>query len=77
MDTWQKIRETNSKKAKIDDVCFLVNYSKNESPHAAVYVGFGLYLSVYGAGGNLEFSRLPDMKRDYGASHCVWVRLRE
>jgi len=35
--------------------------------HAAVYAGHNLWLSVYGAGGELQISRLSDMKRDFDA----------
>lgn len=35
--------------------------------HAAVYLGDGLYISVYGAGGHLEIASLRDMKVSYRA----------
>lgn len=39
--------------------------------HAAIYIGHGLYLSVWGAGGDLEVATLKSMKRDYGAERVV------
>lgn len=36
--------------------------------HAAVYLGSGLYLSVWGAGGTFEVATLKDMMRDFGAT---------
>jgi hypothetical protein len=39
--------------------------------HAAVYIGHHLYLSVWGAGGDLEVATLRSMKRDFGASRIV------
>lgn len=36
--------------------------------HAAIYIGSGLYISVYGAGGDLEVSTLKDMQRDFEAN---------
>lgn len=35
--------------------------------HAAIYLGFGRYLSVWGGGGQLEVATLKDMKRDFKA----------
>ena len=39
--------------------------------HAAVYLGKGLFISIYGAGGNLEVSTLEAMKRDFDAHQVV------
>lgn len=39
--------------------------------HAAVYIDSGLYLSVWGAGGDLEIATLKAMKRDYGAERIA------
>jgi len=39
--------------------------------HAAVYIGSNLYISVWGAGGDLEIASLKAMKRDYGAKEVV------
>lgn len=39
--------------------------NKTPHAHAAVYIGRNLFLSVYGAGGDLEVSTLADMQRDF------------
>jgi hypothetical protein len=39
--------------------------------HAAVYIGFGLYVSVWGAGGDLEVATLRSMKRGFCAQRVV------
>lgn len=44
---------------------------KNQFHHAAVYLGSGLYISVWGAGGDLEIATLKSMKRDYSAERAV------
>lgn len=36
--------------------------------HAAIYLGHGVFVSVYGRAGYLEFSTLEDMQRDFGPS---------
>jgi len=56
---------------KIGDVAFLIDFESNYFHHAAIYIGLGLYLSVYGAGGDLEIATLKDMVRDYGAKDVV------
>lgn len=56
---------------KIGDVVFLIDFESNYFHHAAIYIGFGLFLSVYGAGGDLEVATLKDMMRDYGARAVV------
>lgn len=54
----------------VGSVVFLLS-GENHFHHAAVYVGFGLYLSVWGAGGDLEIATLKTMKRDYGAERVM------
>jgi hypothetical protein len=44
---------------------------ENHFHHAAVYLGSGLYISVWGAGGDLEIATLKSMKRDFGAERAV------
>jgi len=54
---------------KVGDVIFLSSPkfgSFFKFHHAAVYIGFGKYLSVWGAGGQLEVATLADMKNDFG-----------
>lgn len=46
-------------------VVFLVNDSEGHFYHAAVYLGMGLYISVWGAGGDIEVATLKDMKRGF------------
>lgn len=53
------------------DIVFLIDKNKGHFYHAAIYAGFGLYISVYGAGGNLEFSKLKDMRKDFKSEHVI------
>ncbi len=39
--------------------------------HAAIYLGRQLYLSVWGAGGDLEIATLKTMKRDFDAERVM------
>jgi len=48
-------------------VVFLMEGRENFK-HAAIYLGADIYVSVYGAGGQLEFSELNDMRHDFRAS---------
>lgn len=54
------------------DVVFLTNRNPKRF-HAAVYLGWGRYLSVYGVGGDLEVSTLRDMCRDFETSETANV----
>ena len=56
---------------QVGQVVFLMTEEKNMFHHAAIYLGLGFYISVYGAGGGLEIASLEDMKRDYGAADIV------
>ncbi|MCF7898875.1 MAG: hypothetical protein K9L31_02910 [Candidatus Pacebacteria bacterium] len=51
---------------KVGDVLFLLDTSKQVFKHAAIYVGYGLYVSIYGAGGDIHFATLKDMKKSFG-----------
>jgi cell wall-associated NlpC family hydrolase len=62
---------------KVGDIVFLLKSKENDFRHAALYVGHGLYISVYGAGGDLEFSTLKDMLRDFDAEHVVTATPRK
>lgn len=42
-------------------------YDGNLFRHAAIYLGANRYISVYGAGGDLEVSSLADMRHDFQA----------
>lgn len=52
---------------KPGSVIFLVK-GKKHFRHAAIYIGRGLYISTWGAGGDLEIASLKSMKRDFGAN---------
>lgn len=60
----------------VGEVVFLVNEAHDFFYHAAIYIGFGLYISVYGAGGDLEVASLSDMKKGYGAKYTLRARPR-
>ena len=47
------------------EVVFLANTAHHEFSHAAIYLGSELYLSVYGAGGDLQVATLHDMQRGF------------
>ncbi len=64
-------------RSKVGDVIFLVNKKENYFYHAAIYIGFGLYISAYGAGGDLEISTLKDMRKDFGAERVLKATLRK
>lgn len=64
------------KRLQKGDIVFLMNCEGNHFHHAAVYLGFGLYLSVYGAGGGLEVSRLRNMMKDFGATSVFLAKSR-
>lgn len=55
----------------VGSVVFFVS-GENRFHHAAVYLGHGLYISVWGAGGDLEVATLKSMKRDYGAERVMF-----
>jgi len=58
------------KKPPLPHVGAILFYCSNDGEfhHAAVYIGSGLYISVYGAGGHLEVSTHKDMMRDFKAT---------
>lgn len=55
---------------RVGSVVFFLS-GVNHFHHAAVYLGSGLYISVWGAGGDLEVATLKSMKRDYRAERVV------
>jgi len=75
---WDKFREVrpNRWRRRVGDVVFLLSEKRQRFHHAAVYIGLGLYLSIYGGGGYLEAATLKDMKRDYKASDVLLVTPR-
>jgi len=59
---------------KAGQTIFLMSAFDDENmifAHAAVYLGSDLFISVYGAGGQLEFSTLRDMIRDFRANDVL------
>lgn len=56
---------------------FLLTEETSSFHHAAMYLGYGFYVSVYGYGGNLEISTLNDMRRDFGAKDVVTATPRK
>ncbi len=64
-------------RSRVGDVIFLVDKKQNYFYHAAIYIGFGLYISAYGAGGDLEVSTLKDMRKDFGAELVLTATLRK
>jgi hypothetical protein len=59
------------------DVVFLVAKHERDFRHAAVCIGPDLYVSVYGAGGDLEFASLEDMKKSFQAEQVLFAVPRE
>lgn len=53
-------------KPTLGSVVFFVK-GQNHFRHAAVYIGRGLCISVWGAGGDLEIASLRSMKKDFDA----------
>lgn len=56
-----------SRKPKDGEVVFLVNMEDTSFYHAAIYLGMGLYISVWGGGGDIEVATLRDMKIGFNA----------
>lgn len=55
------------------DVVFFIDRHRSHFMHAALYIGRGLYLSVYGKNGDLEFASLSDMKEGFSAREIITV----
>lgn len=55
------------KRLRPGNIVFLVNTADSRFYHAAAYLGMGLYLSVWGAGGDIEVATLQDMKTGFNA----------
>jgi hypothetical protein len=56
---------------KEGEILFMMNGNNRAFQHAAVYLGDELFVSVYGAGGQLEFSTLRDIIRDFKADQIL------
>jgi ADP-heptose:LPS heptosyltransferase len=57
----------------VGDVIFLTNKADSSFYHSAIYIGYGLYISIYGAGGDLEISCLNDMKYDFEKAKKILI----
>lgn len=55
---------------KVGDTVFLLN-EKPDGAHTALYIGHGLYISVYGKGGDLEIATLRDMKKTWSTKKVL------
>lgn len=66
-----------TKKPKGGDVVFLVNMEDTTFYHAAIYLGVGLYLSVWGAGGDMEVATLQDMKIGFNSQKVFLATPRQ
>lgn len=60
----------------VGSVVFLQS-GENRFHHAAIYIGSGLYISVWGAGGDLEIATLKSMKKDFAAERAVLAQPQE
>lgn len=69
---WTHWTVTERQRRESGDVIFLINETPKRF-HAAVYLDAGFYLSVWGAGGDLEVATLPDMERDFKTSKVIEV----
>lgn len=65
LDYWE-IKD--DRKLEVGTVIFIVSKTPVgfEFHHAAIYLGFDVFASVYGAGGGLEFTDLKLMQKVYG-----------
>ncbi|MFT7644659.1 MAG: hypothetical protein ACI9BF_000310 [Candidatus Paceibacteria bacterium] len=57
----------------VGSVVFL-NSDRNHFRHAAIYIGLGIYISVWGSRGDLEISTLSNMKRKWEATKAVLAK---
>jgi hypothetical protein len=57
-------------------VAFLLRPSESGFRHAAIYLGNGFYISVFGAGGDLEITQMKYMFKDFDAEKAfvAWPR---
>lgn len=65
LDYWEI---KNDRKIEVGTVIFIVSKTPEglNFHHAAIYLGFDIFASVYGAGGGLEFTDLKLMQEVYG-----------
>jgi hypothetical protein len=75
-ERWEAIPERNENEMKGGDTIFLFTTTPSGKPkfdHAAVHVAEGVYASVYGVGGDLNFSTLAQMKEAWDITDIVHV----
>lgn len=65
--------ERSASRRKPGDTVMLIDKEHHMFHHAAVYLGRGLYLSVYGHCGDLEVSTLEDMRRSFNGKDVITV----
>lgn len=51
-------------------IVFLLQPNEQGFCHAAIYIGRGFYISVYGAGGDLEITEMKHMFKDFEAKRA-------
>jgi hypothetical protein len=75
-DRWKSIPERSEDEIKGGDTVFLfttTHKGEQKFDHAAVYVADGVYASVYGVGGELNFSTIEQMKQAWDITEVVHV----
>jgi len=58
---------------RVGNVIFLMDNNAGNFSHAAVYIGYGYYISVHGAGGDLMVATLPDMVNCYTKTKDIMI----
>jgi len=76
LSPYQKVwhKEWNAVDCKVSepgDVVFFLSNDRSLFRHAAVYLGMGMYVSVWGAGGPLAFMTLDDLQKFYRNAEVV------
>ena len=74
-DFW--VPRAKRKRPSLGEVAFLFSEDGKTFLHAAIHVGWGRYMSVYGKGGTLMVSSLRDMKIHFGAPKVCFARPKE
>lgn len=75
---WVMTRRKKGLRRRAGDTIFLVEDTSEgrRFKHAAVYIGSGLYVSVYGAWGVLRFSTLRHMQESFGGNRILYATPR-
>jgi hypothetical protein len=56
------------------DTLFFLDPANQMFHHAAIFIGWGLCISIYGGGGDIEFSTIADMKRELKAKQVLLAK---